>query len=196
MSPPQAILLSILLTLVAGECDVYNTQSNVGRCREVQDCVNAAFFSNRNNRYVLDKIFRSTERRPPIALLVNYTVMSINNNLNGNGSGEYYDEGSRDRNNATTTVPEDDGNKVKIIVQYNKQLGWTTSGIYTAISPVFLVSLLPKMFITTMSFYINENFNLPKSIHLELRLENLPKDTTPSEVKEALEYLTMNVSIV
>ena len=209
------ILLLTFLALVAGECDVYDTQSNIDRCRKVQDCVNAAFFNNRNNLYILDAIFRSTKQRPPIALVVNYNVTIINNYINGSGSssgslsnftvgsgsGEdliQFDEGSEDRNNETTMPwPEDDGNKVKII-QYNEQLGWTACGIYTTISPMFLISLQPKIFVTLMSF-INENFNLTKSIHLEIKLEsttecNLPKDTTPSEVKGALEYLTMNVS--
>ena len=180
------VFLFTLLTLAAGECDVYNEQSSIEHCHKTQECINTAFFSNRNNLYVLDQVFRSTRARPPLALFVNYHVTIVKDTLNDSLS--VGDNGS--------SSGEDDGNETTVYVE---QLGWTSVGLYTVISPVLLVSLQPHIFITTFSYLVNENYNFPKSIHLKLKLTNttecnLPKGTTQSEVKEALEHLTMNVS--
>ena len=216
-------LLLILFNLkVAGDCNVYDTlqSSSTDRCRHVQHCVNEAFFINGNNPYFLDKVFRSTQSRPPVALIITYHVTLFEDNdiitvtnHNGDGSGEeslsvsgsgsdkvelFTDGGSADESNLTTTEAKADNTKPTGQVTYTEQIGWSTTGIYKAIRPVVLVALQPAWYWRTIGRAI-ENYGFPKSIHLVLNITNATKcnslpDLTRSEVREALEHLTMNVS--
>lgn len=197
------IVLLVSSTLVAGDCNVYNAplSRTIGRCHQIQDCVNKALFSNGNNRYVLDKVFRSTQPRPSVALIVNYHVTAFGDrnvvtdhdgSAIGSGADEIYFsvEGNK------TTTRKDENTTIRE-VSYIEQIGWSTTGIYKAIRPVILISLQPALYWWTLSFAI-ENYSFPKSIHLELNISNTTEcdslGVTRSEVREALEHLTMNVS--
>ena len=227
MSLLLVIVLLVSSTLVAGDCNVYNAplSRTIGRCHQIQDCVNKALFSNGNNRYVLDKVFRSTQPRPSVALIVNYHVTAFGDrnvvtdhdgSAIGSGADEIYlDTGSADGINKTTQSGEGGADEIYFSVEGNKtttrkdenttirevsyieQIGWSTTGIYKAIRPVILISLQPALYWWTLSFAI-ENYSFPKSIHLELNISNTTEcdslGVTRSEVREALEHLTMNVS--
>ena len=187
-----ALLLSNLTTIVniEGDCNVYDTlqSSSLDRCRQVQDCVNEALYSDRNNLYVLDKIFWSTQSRLPIALIINYHVTTTNeSNITRDydgasaSSGVYFDAGS--------------AGSAELIGEgtYIEQIGWSTTGIYRVIRPVVLVALQPAWYWWTLGFTI-DNYGLPNSIHLELNITECDlSDITQLEVKEALEDLTVKV---
>ena len=71
------LFLLIISTLVTGNCDVYDQNKvKVQRCRKIQECVDKSLLSNSNNLYVLEKVFRSTQPRPGVALIINYTIIS------------------------------------------------------------------------------------------------------------------------
>ena len=172
-----------------GDCNVYDTlqPSFIDRCRRVQDCVNEALYSDKNNLYILDKIFWHTQSQSPIALIINYHVTTFNDNNIYDGasasSGVYFDAGSAGSAEMTEEVT------------YIEQIGWSTTGIYRVIRPVVLVALQPAWYWWTLGFTI-DNYSLPNSIRLKLNITECDlRDTTRLEVKEALEYLTVKVKI-
>ena len=172
-----------------GDCNVYDTlqPSFIDRCRRVQDCVNEALYSDKNNLYILDKIFWHTQSQSPIALIINYHVTTSNITSGHDGasasSGVYFDDGSAGSSEMTEEVT------------YIEQIGWSTTGIYRVIRPVVLVALQPAWYWWTLGFTIN-NYSLPNSIRLKLNITECDlRDTTRLEVKEALEYLTVKVTI-
>lgn len=190
------LFLSNLTTLgdIVGDCNVYDTlqPSFIDRCRRVQDCVNEALYSDKNNVYILDKIFWRTQSRSPIALIINYHVTIINDsNITSDydgasaSSGIYFAAGSAGSAEMTEEVT------------YIEQIGWSTTGIYRVIRPVVLVALQPAWYWWTLGFTI-DNYGLPNSIRLKLNITECDhdlRDTTRLEVKEALEYLTVKVKI-
>lgn len=201
--PTLVILVLTLTAQVAGDCSVYDTlqSSSTDRCRQVQDCIDEAFFSNGNNVYFLDKVFRSTQSRSPVALIVNYHVtVSENNNhrvndidLGTSASGS----GSANESNWITTEAEEDTHLLET-TSYTDQIGWSTTGIYKAIRPEVLVALQPAWYWRTVGRAI-DNYSFPRSIHLVLNTTTLNKcdllgDITHSEIREALQHLTINVS--
>ena len=200
---PKLVILVLTLTAqVAGDCSVYDTlqSSSTDRCRQVQDCIDEAFFSNGNNIYFLDKVFRSTQSRTPVALIVNYHVtVSENNNhkvndidLGTSASGS----GSANESNWMTMEAEEDTHPLET-VSYIVQIGWSTTGIYKAIRPEVLVALQPAWYWRTVGRAI-VNYSFPRSIHFVLDLNATKCDLlghiTRYKITEALEHLTMNVS--
>ena len=192
---------------IAGDCSVYDTpqSSSTDRCRQVQECVEEAFFMNGNNRYYLDRVFRSTQSPTPVALIVNYHVIIPQNgkandsdfgvSANGSDSGSGSGFGSTDESNGITVEAEMDTSS---FTNYTEEIGWSTTGIYKAIRPEVLVALQPAWYWLTIGFAI-DNFSFPRSLHLALNVTSSNKcselaNITRPEVREALEYLTMNVS--
>jgi hypothetical protein len=113
--------------------------------------------------------------------------------MNANGSGS----GSADETNGMTV--EVDTNPFATI-NYTEQIGWSTTGIYKAIRPEVLVALQPAWYWRTIGRAI-DNYSFPRSLHLALNITSSKKCSllagmTRSEVREALEYLTMNVSLL
>ena len=192
-----ALLLSNLTTIVnvaSPDCNVYDTSQStlIDQCRQVQDCVNETLYSDRNNLYVLDKVFWSTQSRSPIALIINYhvTVVNESNTISdydgaSTSSGAYFDAGSAGSAGSTELTGE---------ITYIEQIGWSTTGIYKVIRPVVLVALQPAWYWWTLGFAI-DNYSLPNLICLNLNTTNcyLMENITRLEVKEALEHLTMKV---
>ena len=220
---PAALVILLLVSLniheIIGDCSVYNVIQS-SRCHQVQDCINAAFFSDRKNSYVLDKIFRSTELQSPVALIVNYhvTILQDNHintnhnsdgsvsgeeNFNISGSGSVSGSGETEvyntnKSNWTITDPTVDNPKPTGDISYTEQLGWSTTGIYRAIRPVLLIALQPAWYWWTLGFAI-DNHSFPITIHLHLNIASTSecdclKDILRAEVKEALQHFTMNVS--
>ena len=186
------LLLSNLTTVdVTGECNVYDQEytTYIDWCRQVQDCINEALYSDRNNLYVLDKVFWSTQAPSPITLIINYHMTIINHSNTtsdydgaNTSSGEY---SSADLGSAELTGE----------VTYIEQIGWSTTGIYKVIRPVVLVALQPAWYWWTLGLTI-DNYGLPNSIRLKLNITECDlRDITRMEVKEALEYLTVKVNI-
>ena len=200
-----AVLVVLFLTLtaqIAGDCSVYDTpqSSFTDRCRQVQACVDEAFFMNDNNLYYLDRIFRSTQSRTPVALIVNYHVTIPQNgkineddlgaSADGSGSGS----GSADESNGTTVEAEVDINPFAT-VEYTEEIGWSTTGIYKAIRPEVLVALQPAWYWRNIGRAI-DNYSFPRLLHLVINVTkcNSLGGITRSEIREALEHLTMRVS--
>ena len=112
---------------------------------------------------------------------------------NGSGSGSGF--GSADESNGITIEAEMDTSP---FANYTEEIGWSTTGIYKAIRPEVLVALQPAWYWLTIGVAI-DNFSFPRSLHLALNVTSSNKcselaDITRPEVREALEYLTMNVS--
>lgn len=206
MSKLNVILLSILPVLVAGKCSVHDIphlqRTGVNQCRQIQECVNKAFDNNRNNLYILDKLFRNTQSRSPVALIVEYNVTaavtSTNTNSDedgsshGSGSGNGIDKLLFDasiNNNTASNISE--GHEPPNQVNYMEQFGWSSTGVYSAVRPMVLVSLQPALYWWTLSYAIDD-YGLPKSIQFALDISEC-EGFTQQEVKEALEHLTMKV---
>ena len=215
MSKLSVILFSILPALVAGKCSVHDIPhlqvTAVDRCCQIQECINKAFDNDRNNPYILDKLFRNTQSRPPVALIVTYNVTAAvtSNDTNSDedgsshwsGSGSGIDEILFDASindstvsNVTTSV-KPGGHEPSKQINYIEQIGWSSTGIYSAIRPMVLVSLQPALYWWALSFAIDD-YGLPKSIQFALDIsECYGEGVIQQEVKEALEHLTMKVNL-
>ena len=203
--PVLVVLLLTVTAQVAGDCSVYDTpqSSSTDRCRQVQECIDDAFFVNENNRYYLNRIFRSTQSRTPVALIVNYHVIGPQNgkandsdlgvSANGSGSGSGF--GSTDESNEMPMKTEVNTSSFET-ANYTEEIGWSTTGIYKAIRPEVLIALQPAWYWYTLGFAI-DNYSFPRSLDLVIdvtKCTNSLADITRSEVREALEHLTMRVS--
>ena len=200
--PVFVVLFLTVTAQTAGDCSVYDTpqSKSTDRCRQVQECIDEAFFMNENNRYYLNRIFRSTQSRTPVALIVNYHVIIPQNgkineddlgvSANGSGSGS----GSVDEINGTTAEAEMDINPFAT-VEYTEEIGWSTTGIYKAIRPDVLVALQPAWYWQNIGRAI-DNYSFPRLLHLVINVTkcNSLAGITRSEIREALKHLTMNVS--
>ena len=213
-------VLATLLIIVAGDCDVYGNQQPriIERCAQIQDCFSKALLNNRNNLYILDQVFRSTQTRPPTSLIVNYNVIRITNDCNfthdhdGASSGSGFDAevvtdtqqlnptndiDTGDCHGASNNYTEASGIN-SIGVTQIEQFGWSSTGIHKAIRPEVLVALQPAVYWLFLSIAI-DNKGLPRTVHLSLNITNtteceLLEDITRVEMKEALEHLTEKVS--
>ena len=203
-------ILQFLATfkVVEGKCDVYNQGSvSTQRCRQIQDCIDRALISNRENLYVLEKVFRSAQPRPPVALMVNYYIAwykynstkSRDNTSNGKFQPNDTDFESMERNITEnvnfTEYSLQENNTLVLKTYYIEQIGWSSTGVYTIIRPVILLSLHPAWLLWTLSFAI-DNYGYPKTVnmHLQIKESDLPAKTSAYEIKEALEYLTTKVN--
>ena len=211
-------VLATLLIIVDGDCDVYSNQQTriIERCAQIQDCVSKALLNNRNNLYILDRVFRSTQTRPPTSLIVNYTVTRITNDCNitrdqdgaSTASGSGIDAGVvTDTQQLNPTNDTDDchgasnnyteASDIDSIGVTQIKLGWSSTGIYKAIRPDVLIALQPASYWIILSLAI-DNYGLPRTVHLSLNITNtteceLLEDITRVEMKEALEHLTEKV---
>ena len=185
--------------MVTGTCDVYNsTETKLQQCYEIQKCVNQALISDGRNMYVLDKVFRSSKPRPAVAVIINYHLRwtEITTQANSSGDGLLNEEIQRENGNLTESV--DTGDNMTQILKI--QIGWSSSGIYTAVQPEILLSLQPGFLLLIVGVAI-DNFGYPKTTDLYLNLSqcNLPSHTNYAnyneELKEALEHLTMRVGL-
>ena len=201
--PVLVVLFLTVTAQVAGDCSVYDTpqSKSTDRCRQVQECIDKAFSMNENNRYYLNRIFGSTQSRTPVALIVNYHVIGPQNgkandsdlgmSANGSGSGS----GSVDESNETTMETEVNTSSFET-ANYTEEIGWSTTGIYKAIRPEVLIALQPAWFWYTLGFAI-DNYSFPRSLDLVINVTkctNSSARVTRSEIREALEHLTMKVS--
>ena len=223
MSILSVIFLSTLTTLVAGSCNVYDSpqSSTTDNCRQIQECVEKAFVSNKNNMYILDKVFKSTQTRSPTALIVKYKVTTCttdgmddimsgkyhskygNSSDSGSGSGSdvdvtYIDSGSANYYKNSTWDNEDNATSAREVT-YVVEIGWSTTSVYKLIRPVVLVALQPVMFWLILTFAIDD-YGFPKSIKFELNITNTTEcksleNIAPSKIREALEHHTMKVSV-
>ena len=208
-------VLATLLVIVAGDCDVYGNQQTriIERCAQIQDCVSKALLNNRNNLYILDRVFRSTQSRSPTSLIVNYNVTRITKDCNlihdqdGMSSGSGIDaevvqqlkprSTTRDCHEASNDYTEALGIGI-IEATHIEQFGWSSTGIHKAIRPEFLMALQPASL--RLSLYLAiDNKGLPRTVYLSLNITNtteceLLEDITRVEMKEALEHLTEKVS--
>ena len=209
------ILVVYLITcpVVTGTCDVHNSaETNLQRCSEIQKCVNQALISDERNMYVLEKVFRSSNPRPAVAVIINYYLRwtEITTQANSSGNGLLNEEiqrengfgsGSGSGENLTNhTESVDTGDNNNMIQTLEVQIGWSSSGIYTAVRPEILLSLQPGLLLFYAGFAI-DNYGYPKTTDLYLNLSqcNLPSHTNYAnyneELKEALEHLTMRVGL-
>ena len=221
MSLQSVIFLSTLTTLVAGNCNVYDSpqSSTTDNCRQIQECVEKAFVSNKNNMYILDKVFKSTQTRSPIALIVKYKVTTHitdemeniisgqdqSNNSNssdsGSGSGNHADGIYVDRSaeyNRSSTWNSEENAKSTREVTYVVDIGWSTTVVYKFIRPAVLVALQPVTFWQLLTIAIDD-YGFPKSIELKLNITNTTEcqrleNVASSKVREALEHLTTKVN--
>ena len=192
-----ALSLLTLLTLTAGECNVYGDihEETIDRCRQVQACVSEAFYSNQNNLYIRDKVFLSTESRPPVELIIEYNVTMDTTGTdedkanNSFGSGSATDELNLDRNDQNETSDE------QHVVLY--EIGWSISGVYKGIRPVILLSFQPAWYRWTLTFAIKD-YGFTRKVQFKLNLTDTSmcqqiENLAESEVKEALDHLSMKV---
>lgn len=217
MSLVSVLFLSTLATLVAGDCNVYDSPqpSTIDSCHQIQECIENTFYGNKNNMYILEKVFMSTQSRSPTALIVKYKVTRPTTDRTDNTSGEhnsehsytsgsgngsnvdgiYFDPGNANYSRGSTWDSEwnttSDG-EVSYI-----QIGWSTTGVYKFLRPVVLVTLQPVLLWRILSIAIDD-YGFPKLIKFEINITNSTKcqwlkDITPSDLKEALEHLTMKV---
>ena len=198
------VLLLTVTAQVTEDCSVYDTPQSrsTDRCRQVQECIDEAFFMNENNRYYLDRVFRSTQLRTPVALIVNYHVIIPQNDkineddlgVSANGSGSGSGFGSTDESNGITAEAEEDIDPFAT-VEYTEEIGWSTTGIYKAIRPDVLVALQPAWYWRNIGRAI-DNYSFPRLLHLVINVTkcNSLGGITRSEIREALKHLTMNVS--
>ena len=204
--PVFVVLLLTVTAQVAGDCSVYDTpqSKSTDRCRQVQECIDEAFFMNENNRYYLNRVFRSTQLRTPVALIVNYHVIIPQNgkandsdlgvSANGSGSGSGSGFGSADKSNGIIVEAEVNTSSFET-VEYTEEMGWSTTGIYKAIRPDVLVALQPAWYWWNIGRAI-DNYSFPRLLHLVINVTkcNSLGGITCSEIREALKHLTMNVS--
>ena len=218
----QLSLLATMFTLVAGNCSVRSVQQKdrIKRCRQVQECIKEAFYSNENNLYVIDSVFMSTQTRLPVELIIEYEVtmnrttdeMDARNNTgsgsglgsgSGSGSGSGLGSvsggglGSKSDSVSGSGYTEDDkvgGDGNLTSVTYTEEIGWSTNGIHKGIRSKVIVLLQPALIWWTMSWAIGD-YGFPETIQFEVKLTECHQveNITKGEVKEALEYLTTNV---
>ena len=181
------LLLTTSVAAFALDCNVYSykfldhqpgrinrLKEKISRCREVQDCVNEAFYSNKNNLYVINQVFMSTMSRPPVELIVKYDVTIGDNIIT-----------SEDRTNNVTS----DG--------YTVEVGWSKTSMHSAIRSTVITSLQPVTHWLILSYAIGE-YGSPNMIHFQLHITSTKCHKLVNanvEVREALNYLTTKVSI-
>ena len=192
--------LLTLLTLTAGRCNVYGylQEESVNRCHQVQDCINKAFYSDKNNQYIIEKVFETTEQRPPVELIIKYNV--TRSVLGGQVDMDEEQDNSTGSGSASREIYLDahihNSSKDEQVTELY-EIGWSTTGIYKAIRPVILLSLQPAWYRWTLSFAINE-YGFTRAVQFKLNLTDTNicheiENMTRSEVKEALDHLSMKV---
>ena len=210
------ILIVVLLQFLAtfnvakGNCDAYNQGLvNTQRCHQIQDCIDRALFSNGQNLYVLEKVFRSAQPRPPVALMVNYYIAWYKYNttkslIQANSSyGTFqpnnnytdYERNITENANLNGEYSLQENSTLVLKKHYIEQIGWSSTGVYTIIRPIILLSLHPAWLLWTLSFAIDD-YGYPKTVnmHIFITENDLPATTSTYEIKEALEHLTTKVS--
>lgn len=165
-----SVYSSKFLDMVVGQND--RLKNTINRCRQVQDCVKEALYSDNNNLYVINKAFMSTVSRPPVELIVKYNVTIIANNDIEDGAHNVTSHG------------------------YMVEFGWSKIGIHTLIRSTVIASLQPAVYRWILSHAIG-SYGFPKLIHLEINITT-PKcyelmNANYVEVREALKYLTTKV---
>lgn len=211
----QLFVLVVYLTacpMVTGTCDVYDsTETKLRQCSEIQKCVKQALISDEKNMYVLEKVYRISNPRRAVAVIINYHLRwtEITTQANSSGDGLLNEEIQRENGfgsgsgsgenltNHTESIDTGDNNMIQTL---EVQIGWSSSGIYTVVRPEILISLQPGFLLLFAGFAIG-NLGFPKTIDLYLNLSqcNLPSYTNYAnyneELKEALEHLTMRVGL-
>ena len=184
-------------------------QAKIQRCHQIQECIDKSLVSNSANLYVLEKVFRSTNPRPSVALIIIYHVVhhvivySTNNTTDKRDDVDFANTTNSESNLNESAAAVDStqspvtGHKQNTVsvTQLVESIGWSSSGVYTRIRPAVLLSFQPAFLLWTLSFGI-DNYGYPKTIDLHLNISecDLPGQTKKWELKQALEHLTAKVS--
>ena len=212
-SYPLQLLVLVLLSLSnteANYCNIFSEefqqQDDVARrCNAVHKAVTRALSKDGAYQYMSHEVFGiNSFHRPPTAIIFHYKMKFITDESTASYASRNGPIESRNGSISAdmfgpielATLDENDN------IACEKQnctfnVGWSSASVYTFVRPQFILSLLPAWFLNSLEFSIHEHFGFLReaTIHMSLRRQHLPVNTTVHEIMHSLEHATAEVSI-
>ena len=206
------LLVLVLLSLSnteANYCNIFSEefqqQDLARRCNAVHKAVTRALSKDGAYQYMSHEVFGiNSFHRPPTAIIFHYKIKFITDESTASYASRNGPIESRNGGFIAdifgpieSAVLDENDNIACKKPNCTFNVGWSSASVYTFLRPQFILSLLPAWFLNSLEFSIHEHFGFLReaTIHMSLRRQHLPVNTTVHEIMHSLQHATTKVSI-